>query len=152
MKAKLLCKQVKAKSSKVDILTLGYPSNDEPIFGNYYFGMPDNKVYLLEINPYKTPKRRRGYLEVVVYDLRALRYDYNKGILYNLSYKEGADIPQPLGALENPTLEKILLKRYKGFNIPPSDFGYTSIAENCYKKLQARKGRKKSKGLSNITE
>ena len=51
----------------------------------YYYGMPDNKVYVIYSNHYKIPGGKVGS-EFVIADLEEFSYDYEKETL--LAYKD----------------------------------------------------------------
>lgn len=139
MNPKVIQEPGESISTTPKVLSLGVDDFEEYYFQDYFFGMPDNSVYLLQTKPYKTDKQKT-YLEIIVYLIPSYIYDYEKELKYDLLSEEGSKLPMSGGMLS--IREKKLVKSFKGYKRIPSRLTYMSIAKKCYSPRVDKKNKK----------
>ena len=103
-------------------------------FPAFFYGMPDNHVYVVYSKPYKTPSGR-GKNEFIVGLLKEFSYDYKEELLFER--RQGELKPLFLESFVDkydPKL-KIVKKSKKIKNIFTSDVLVESFLNNCIKQV-----------------
>jgi hypothetical protein len=102
----------------------------------YYFGMPDNKVYVAWVKPSVKPTLR-GSLDVEVSVLINWKYDYEKESLYDLISEYNKNVPTVMNSrVDKHNQPMTVIKVFKNaVGLPPSESGYKSIVEKCFNEL-----------------
>lgn len=105
----------------------------------YYFGMPDNKVYVAWVKPSVKPTIR-GSLDVEVAALINWKYDYEKESLYDLTDEYNKNVSTIFnGRVDKYNQPMKVIKIDKNaVGMPPSELGYKSIVEKCFTELNKK--------------
>ena len=108
------------------------------IYPVYYYGMPNDTVYVIWVRPYTKPSGKTN-LEVVVEQLENWEFNYEEVKLYDLSLMNKKDIATiGMEGIDRYNQKMVRRRAFKGFNMPPTKHLYEGLARFCYHEIIKR--------------